>query len=98
MPGLTLTKAFSRLFDNNDTHRSSFSKTFGISSRDSTNLLLVYTKELLQFLAKLELSRRASEKGITIEPLVTLHNKSSDCSELVYQYPVRNDYFEKCDD
>lgn len=64
--GFNQAKAFSSLFDNSGTNRSSFAESVAISSRDGTILLLAYTKVVVQFHAKFELLRRTSQKGMAV--------------------------------
>lgn len=65
-------KIFPFLFDDSTPNRSLFSKNARIYSRDGTNLFLGSTKVDVQFQAKLEPPRGASQKRMTLESLVLL--------------------------
>lgn len=91
-------KALSGIFDNSYTNRSSFSKRAGISLRDSTNLFLDCTKVVVVPQAKFELLRRASQKVMTVESLVSLQHTPSSFSETEYQSPACDALFEEYED
>lgn len=91
-------KAFTRIFVNGNRNHSSITESVGISSPNGTNLLLDYTRLLVQFQEKLELLQRASHKRKTVESLVSLHKGCYCFWDLVHHSKSCNDPFKECDE
>lgn len=97
-PALGQEKAFSSFFDNSSTTGSSFAVSVGIASHDGTNIFFDCMKVVAQFQAKRELSRRALQKEVAVESLLSLQDTSSSFPVPVYQSPACHDHFKDYDD